>query len=105
MTRNENYWGEEPGIKRIFIQHNSESASQRLLLEKGDIDIANKLGPDDFDAVADNSDIQTLNGPSGTIYYMGLNVRNEHLSKPRVVEAMKYLIDYQALPRPSARAR
>ncbi|WP_367717835.1 ABC transporter substrate-binding protein [Nitratireductor sp. GISD-1A_MAKvit] len=97
LTRNENYWGEAPGVKRIFIQHNSESASQRLLLEKGDIDIANKLGPDDFDAIVENPDIQTLNGPSGTIYYMGLNVRNEHLAKPGVVEAMKYLIDYQGI--------
>lgn len=97
LTRNPNYWGETPGVERVFIQHVPESAAQRLLLEKGDIDIANKLGPDDHEAIAGNPDVTTLDGRSGTIYYFGLNVRNEALSDPRIVEAMKYLIDYQGI--------
>lgn len=97
LTRNKNYWEEKPGVDRIFLQHVPESAAQRLLLEKGDIDIANKLGPDDFDAIAKNKDVTILDGRSGTIYYMGLNVRNENLAKPKVVEAMKYLIDYKGI--------
>lgn len=97
LTRNENFWGTAPGVERIFLQHVPESAAQRLLLEKGDIDIANKLGPDDFDAISANGDISILDGRSGTIYYMGLNVRNENLAKPQVVEALKYLVDYQGI--------
>jgi peptide/nickel transport system substrate-binding protein len=97
LTRNENFWGTAPGVERIFLQHVPESAAQRLLLEKGDIDIANKLGPDDFDAISGNGDISILDGRSGTIYYMGLNVRNENLAKPQVVEALKYLVDYQGI--------
>ena len=54
-----------------------ESATQRLALEKGDIDIANKLGPDDIGAISANPDIRSLEGNSSTIYYFGLNVRNE----------------------------
>lgn len=97
LSRNPNYWGTAPGVERIFLRHVPESAVQRLLLEKGDIDIANKLGPDDFDAVVDNPDITVMSGQSGTIYYMGLNVRNEHLANPKVVEALKYLVDYQGI--------
>jgi peptide/nickel transport system substrate-binding protein len=97
MSRNENYWGEAPGVERIFLQHMPESATQRLALEKGDIDIANKLGPDDIGAIANSPDISVLEGNSSTIYYLGANVRNEALSNPKVVEAMKYLIDYQGI--------
>jgi peptide/nickel transport system substrate-binding protein len=97
LNRNDNFWGAAPGVERIFIQHIPESAAQRLLLEKGDIDIANKLGPDDFDAIAANKDVTTINGRSGTIYYMGLNMRNENLAKPKVIEALKYLVDYQGI--------
>jgi peptide/nickel transport system substrate-binding protein len=97
LSRNENYWGPAPGVERLFIQHMPESATQRLALEKGDIDIANKLGPDDFDSVEGNPDIKVLDGRSGTIYYMGLNVRNENLAKPKVVEALKYLVDYDGI--------
>lgn len=97
LSRNENYWGDAPGVSRIFLQQMPESATQRLALEKGDIDIANKLGPDDIDAVSGNPDIQIAEGNSSTIYYFGLNVRNEALSHPQVVEAMKYLVDYEGI--------
>jgi peptide/nickel transport system substrate-binding protein len=97
MTRNPNYWGTPPGVERLFLQHMPESATQRLALEKGDIDIANKLGPDDIGALSGNADIQVLEGVSSTIYYFGLNMRNPALSNPKVVEAIKYLVDYQGI--------
>ena len=97
LSRNENFWQTAPGVERVFLQHMPESATQRLALEKGDIDIANKLGPDDIGAIAGNADIQVLEGNSSTIYYFGLNVRNEALSNPKVVEAIKYGVDYQGI--------
>lgn len=97
LSRNENFWGTAPGVDRVFLQHMPESATQRLALEKGDIDIANKLGPDDIGAIEGNPDIQILEGNSSTIYYFGLNLRNEALSNPKVVEAIKYGVDYQGI--------
>ncbi|MBL4812423.1 MAG: ABC transporter substrate-binding protein [Rhodobacteraceae bacterium] len=97
MARNDNYWGDAPAMARVVIRQVAESATQRLLLEQGDIDIANKLGPDDHIAMADNVDTTTLNGPSSVIYYMGMNQREEPLNDPRVIEAMKWLIDYQGM--------
>ncbi len=97
LSRNANFWGTAPGVERIFLQHMPESATQRLALEKGDIDIANKLGPDDIGAVQANADISITEGNSSTIYYFGLNLRNPALSNPKVVLAMKYLVDYQGI--------
>ena len=88
LTRNDNFWGTMPTLKRIVLRHVAESAAQRLLLEKGDIDIANKLSPDDHDALAANADVGTLSGLSGTIYYMGLNTRNGMLGNEKFREAM-----------------
>lgn len=31
------------------------------------------------------------------MYYFGLNMRNPALSNPKVVEAIKYLVDYQGI--------
>jgi peptide/nickel transport system substrate-binding protein len=97
LNRNENFWQTPPGVERIIIQQMAESAAQRLALEKGDIDIANRLQPDDIDAIEGNADIQILEGNSSTIYYFGLNIRNEAMSNPKVVQAMKYLVDYQGI--------
>lgn len=97
LKRNDNYWGSAPSVEHILIRHVAESSAQRALLEAGDIDIANRLAPNDFDQIAGNPKLRVVNGRSGNIYYMGLNVRNQYLANPKVVEAMKYLVDYQGI--------
>lgn len=97
LERNENYSGEAPALARVVYRHIPETATQRLLLEKGDIDVARNLGPEEIAAVSANEAIQIEKAPKGTLYYLGLNQKNEHLSKPEVREALKYLVDYDAL--------
>ncbi|MBS7696898.1 MULTISPECIES: ABC transporter substrate-binding protein [unclassified Chelatococcus] len=97
MERNDNYYGEKSKLPRVIYRHVKESATQRLLLEKGDVDIARNLEPGDLDAVAKNADVSVTNTPKGTIYYFSLNQKNPTLAKPEVREAMKYLVDYDAI--------
>ncbi|WP_343116065.1 ABC transporter substrate-binding protein [Ostreiculturibacter nitratireducens] len=97
LERNENFSGDKPAMARVIYRHIPEGATQRLLLEQGDIDIARDLGPTEIDALSSNPDIVIESGVKGAIYYLGLNQKNEYLSKPQVRQAMKYLIDYQAI--------
>lgn len=97
LERNDNYSGDAPALVRSIYRHVPESATQRLLLEQGDVDIARNLSPEDLAALASNPDIAVQSGVKGSLYYMGLNQKNENLAKPEVREAMKYLVDYQAI--------
>lgn len=97
LERNENYWGEKPKLKRVIIRHVNESATQRLLLEKGDIDLARELNPGDMKGVATHPDIKMIKKPKGAVYYLGLNQKNKYLSIPQVRQAFKYLVDYQGI--------
>jgi peptide/nickel transport system substrate-binding protein len=97
MERNENYSGDKPAMARAIYRHIAEPATQRLLLEKGDIDIARKLGPEEIKAVSANPDIKVQKGTKGSIYYLGLNQKNPNLAKPQVRQALKYLVDYQTI--------
>ncbi|MCO4316987.1 ABC transporter substrate-binding protein [Phyllobacterium sp. 21LDTY02-6] len=97
LERNDNYYGEKAPLTRVIYRHVKESAAQRLLLEKGDIDIARNLEPNDLEQVTKNSDITTVSAPKGTIYYFSLNQKNENLAKPEVRQALKYLVDYDAI--------
>ncbi|MGY9049645.1 hypothetical protein P775_22240 [Puniceibacterium antarcticum] len=97
LERNDNFGGDAPAMARSIYRHIPEGSTQRLLLEQGDIDIARNLGPEEISALADNSDIKIEDGIKGSIYYLGLNQKNEYLSNPKVAEAMKYLVDYQAI--------
>ena len=97
MERNDNYSGDKPPMARAIYRHIPEGSTERLLLEQGDIDIARKLGPDELTAVAANPDLVVDKGVKGSIYYLGLNQKNENLAKPQVRQALKYLVDYDAI--------
>ena len=97
LERNDNYWGPKSKPARVIYRHIKESATQRLLLEKGDADIARNLTPQDLEALAANKDIRTTATPKGTVYYFSLNQKNPTLAKPEVREAFKWLVDYDAI--------
>ena len=97
LERNDNYYGEKAKLARVIYRHVKESATQRLMLEKGDIDVARNLQPGDYEAVSQNADLAVTATPKSTVYYFGLNQKNENLAKPEVREAFKYLVDYDAL--------
>ncbi|MDP4032952.1 MAG: ABC transporter substrate-binding protein [Pseudorhodobacter sp.] len=97
MERNDNYSGPAPAMARAIYRHIPEGATQRLLLEKGDIDIARNLGSEEIDALASNPDIVIESGVKGSIYYLGLNQKNPTLAKPEVRQALKYLVDYATI--------
>ncbi len=97
LEANPNYRHGAPGIKRVILRHVSEPSSQRLLLEKGDIDMARNLTPDQIKGVEGNSDIAIDGNPKGTIVYMAANAGHPILGKTEVVQAIRYLVDYEAM--------
>ncbi|CAN1488708.1 DdpA ABC-type dipeptide transport system, periplasmic component [Rhabdaerophilaceae bacterium] len=99
MEANPNWIGGAPKNRRVVIRHVPEPASQRLLLEKGDVDYARNLTKDQLAAVAGNANIVTEKGDKGYILYLGLNLKNPNFAKPEVREALKWLTDYDAIER------
>ncbi|WP_412091307.1 ABC transporter substrate-binding protein [Cereibacter sphaeroides] len=97
MERNDQWDGDKPAMARAIYRHIPEAATERLLLEQGDIDIARKLLPEEIEALSQNPDIKIQSGVKGTLFYLGLNQKNENLAKPEVREAMKWLVDYDAI--------
>jgi peptide/nickel transport system substrate-binding protein len=97
LERNDDYYGDKPKMKRVIYRFMKESAAQRLALENGDIDIARNLSPNDLDAVTKSDKLAETDAPKGTVYYISFNQKNKDLAKPEVWEALKYLIDYDAI--------
>jgi len=97
LERNDQYWGPKAKPARVIFRHLKESATQRLTLEKGDVDIARNLNPQDLAALAAHKEIKTTATPKGTVFYISMNMKNPHFAKPEVREAMKYLLDYAAI--------
>ena len=97
LERNDQYHGPKPALARVIYRHVKESATQRLLLEKGDADVARNLSPQDLEALAKNEAIKFTSVPKGTVYYISLNLKNPRLAQPEVREALKWLVDYEGI--------
>ncbi len=97
LVANPNYFGNAPAMERVIVRHIQESATQRLLLEKGDVDLARNLSPDDVAGITGADGVAIDNELRGRLMYTSLNQKHEALSNPKVVEAIKYLIDYEGI--------
>ncbi|MEQ5177273.1 ABC transporter substrate-binding protein [Proteus genomosp. 6] len=88
-----------PKMANIIIKNVPDPASRRLLIEKGDADIARELGTDQTAALAGKAGIKILDIPSAEQVYMVFNTAsgNPALSNPAFWEASRYLIDYKGI--------
>lgn len=89
--------GSPAKLKRVILRHIAEPATQRLLLEKGDVDVASDLKADQLQSIKGNANLKMIQIPRGTVYYLALNTANPNLSKPEVWQAMRWLIDYDGI--------
>ena len=97
LEMNPNYRGGPAALKRVVIKHIVEPAAQRLLIEKGDVDIARDLQPDQIAAIAGNKDVALTTIPQASVYYVALNLKTAEFQNVKVRQAMHYLIDYDGM--------
>ncbi len=91
------YWRGDAKIKNIFIQHIPEAATERLQLEKGDIDVARALTPTDIAGLTGNKDVAIQQDVGGQVYYLAFNQKNENYKNAKFLDAMRWAIDYQGM--------
>jgi peptide/nickel transport system substrate-binding protein len=99
MVANPNYHGGKPGYERVLIRHMSESAAQLLALERGDIDIAFNLIPEQIAALKTNKDIEVVGATSLDFIYMAVAASpdNPALQNKKARQAIGYAIDYDGI--------
>jgi peptide/nickel transport system substrate-binding protein len=97
LNSNKNYWRGKPGVDVIDIKEIKETLDQRMLLEKGDIDIAWNLLPDQLAALKDNKDVSIVSAPAFQVFYLGMNAGSKPFNDPRVRNAVRWAIDYNGI--------
>jgi peptide/nickel transport system substrate-binding protein len=97
LVSNPDYYGGAPAMERVIVRHVQESATQRLMLERGDIDVARNLNPEDITGVRSANGVVIDDELRGRLMYISVNQKHEILSKPEVRQAIKYLVDYEGM--------
>ncbi len=82
---------------QVVFAHVAEGATQRLMIEQGDADIARNLNPDQIAAVRGKAGIDVQTYPQAALHFLSLNVKHEKLNKPELWEAIRHLIDYDGI--------
>ncbi len=91
------YWRGDAKIAKIYMTHVPEAATERLQLEKGDIDIARTLTPVDIAGMAGNADVKIQQDVGGQVYYLAFNQKNEQYKNAKFLDAMRWAVDYQGM--------
>lgn len=97
LQANPAYYGDKPSLKRVIFRHVAESATQALLIAKGDVDAAYNLDPDQIRALAPVNAYHVTDTRKLTEIYIPLNERNAALANPKVRQALRWAIDYQGI--------
>lgn len=87
----------QPAVPRLVIRHVAEPATQLLLLQKGDIDIARDLGSDQIQTARSNPDLVELSGDTTAQMNLCMNMAFEPFKNPKVLEAIKWAVDCEAI--------
>ena len=83
------HFSSPPKVKRVVIKEINEATSRRLQVEKGDIDIAWMVFPDQIKELKKNPDISINSVTALPIYYIGINVTAGPLKDPKVRKAIR----------------
>ena len=86
-----------PKLKRLVVLHRPDTSAQLLGLQRGDIDIARTLAPDQLATLGEDPAYALLTAPKSYINFLALNQNHPILSKPQVRQAFKWAIDYEGI--------
>lgn len=97
MDANADYFGGAPAMDSVIIRHVGEAATQRLLLQSGDVDMAMNLTPDQVSGMENNDDIRVETYPQAAVHFLSFNQKAEVLTQEALWEAARYLVDYNGM--------
>lgn len=98
LVRNEDWWGEPAPLDRVVTVPISDPTARINALKSGEIDFAYQLTPTIALTEQDNPDITVeRTNAGGAAMCFSMNISLPPYDDPRVVEAMKLVIDRQAM--------
>lgn len=84
-------------LKRVILRHVTDPASQLLMLQKGDVDIARDLTSEQLKTIQNDENFTLVRKQIASLVLISLNQGIENLAKPQVWQAVKWALDYKGM--------
>jgi peptide/nickel transport system substrate-binding protein len=99
MTRNSMYWNGKPHLETVVIRFIKDPSRQRILLESGEVDMAEDIDLGELEMVKETEGIVVEEVPGMGIHFLALNTSKAPLSNRRVRQAIAMGIDFELIMR------
>lgn len=98
LSKHDAYWRgwENPHVDRIVFRIVVEPATQRLLLESGEVHVAENVVLEDLTSLQRNPDVQVIRNISPRPFYIAFHTQRAPLDDVRVRRAIAHAMDYVA---------
>lgn len=97
LDANPDYFKGAPKIDSVIVRHVAEAATQQLLLESGDVDLAKNLTPDQVASLEGKDNVRVETYPQAAVHWFSFNQKVEALTNEAVWDAARYLVDYEGM--------
>ena len=99
LKKFDDYWRGWAGkhVSTVIIKPVTEVSDQKMMLERGDIDIAGGIDIDQIPSMQGKPGIKIFKGPSLGITYIGFNCQKKYTNNPLIRRAFSYAFDYEGV--------
>jgi peptide/nickel transport system substrate-binding protein len=97
LTANPNYWRGEPSIRNVVERIIPSAANRVLFLERGVIDMAENLSPDELQTLKKANGVKVLSIPSSNGLQLIMDVNTAPFTNVNVRRAIEYAVPYQQI--------
>jgi len=97
LAANQDYWGSAPILDKVIIRIVPEPSTLRMLLETGEIDMAEGISRDSVPALQETEGVTVDIVDGMAIQYLSFNCQKGPFTDKRLRQAVAYAIDYDAI--------
>jgi ABC-type transport system substrate-binding protein len=97
FKRYDGYWGDKAKTPTLVFRWQSEAAARLLELQAGTVHGIDNVGPEDFDKVRADTNLQLLEREGFNIFYVGMNNTYAPFDNEKVRQAIGMGIDRQRI--------
>lgn len=98
FVKNENYWGDDPGIsEKITFKPYLEASGRVIALQNGEIDVCIDPPINELEYLQEDKNITVTEQTGTRLFYFGFNVEKAPWDKQKLRQAVAYAIDKDAV--------
>ncbi|MCC5958958.1 MAG: glycosyl transferase [Rhodobacteraceae bacterium] len=97
QTAFDGYWGDQPQLEGLHFTWSSEPSVLSMAVQSGEVDVVNPLPPIFAQTIANNPELDLIDQPGSSMFWVSLNVQSDALEHQAVRQALNFATNKDAL--------